>query len=182
MRRWGTGLIVPYVYRSQRCPYGCRLQAARKEMKRHRALHRTAYEEVRRQEALTPPISLTKGLDRLLTDPDAQDNWVRGLRSFLHLLALQPNVRRIGRDHVDAEVLLSHKPEAYERLATAIGMEIGPGVGARTILAKVIPRLMVRQISIWANKTPRAARRWLRRYLAPSNTRGAPPHQPPQGN
>ena len=149
-------------------------------MKRHRALHRTAYEEVRRQEALTPPASLTKGLDRLLTDPDTQDNWIGGLRSFLHLLALQPNVRRIGRDHVDAEVLLSHKPEAYERLATAIGMEIGPGVGARTILAKVIPRLMVRQISIWANKTPRAARRWLRRYLAPRSTRDTSPRQPPQ--
>ena len=151
-------------------------------MKRHRALHRAAYEEVRRQKAITPPVSLTRGMDRLLANADAQDNWVRGLRSFLLLLALQPNVRRIDRDHVDAEVLLNHRPEVYERLSTAIGMEVGPGVGARTIMAKVIPRLMVRQISIWANKTPRAARRWLRRYLAPRNTRGTPPRQPPQGN
>ena len=149
-------------------------------MRQHRALHRAAYEEVRRQEATTPPTSLTRRMDQLLADPDAQDNWIRGLRSFLLLLALQPNDRRVDRDHVDAEGLLKHRPEIYERLSTAIGIEIGPWVGARTIMAKVIPRLMVRQVSLWSDKTPRAARRWLRQYLTPRSTRDTSPHQPPQ--
>ena len=182
MRGWDPGLIGPLCLQVSTVSLRMPVTSREGGDETTQSPPPAAYEEVRRQKAITPPVSLTRGMDRLLANPDAQDNWVRGLRSFLLLLALQPNVRRIDRDHVDAEVLLNHRPEAYERLSTAIGMEVGPGVGARTIMAKVIPRLMVRQISIWANKTPRAARHWLRRYPAPRNTRGTPPRQPPQGN
>ena len=149
-------------------------------MEQHKALHRAAYEEVRRQEATTPPVSLARQMEQLLSDPDAQGKWIRGLRSFILLLALQPNGRRIGRDQVDAEGLLRHWPETLEKLSTAIGIEIGPWVGARTIMAKVIPGLMVRQVSLWSGKTPRAARRWLRHYLTPRSTGRTSHHQPPQ--
>ena len=98
-------------------------------MEQHKALHRAAYEEVRRQEATTPPVSIARQMDHLLSNPDTQGKWIRGLRSFILLLALQPNGRRIGRDQVDAEGLLRHWPETLEKLSTAIGIEIGPWVG-----------------------------------------------------